>query len=59
MANRLAFIIIIIDYSADLKKSVWHNITSVCREGEGEDTINNIKQFKVKELECSFEMFQS
>ena len=23
--------------TADLKKSMWHNITSVCKEGEEED----------------------
>ena len=42
----------------NLKESVWNNITSVYREGEGKNTINIIQQFhflyKVKELECSF-----
>ena len=38
---------------------MWHNITSVCRKG---NIVNNLKQFivyKVKELECSFELIQS
>ena len=40
LKSRLLLLLLIIVQS--LKKSMWHNVSSVCREGEGDDTINSI-----------------
>ena len=40
MDNNLILLLLIT--VKNLIKRLWHNVTSVHREGEGEDTINNI-----------------